>query len=336
MFLKELSELNGVSGNEDNVRNFILEKIKGKVDKYWIDRLGNLIAFRKGNGKAKVVLDAHMDEVGFMITKINDDGSFSFMPVGGVDPRVVIGKKVLIKDKIPAVIGFKAIHLQKDDYLKTPKFSDLKIDAGFSSKEEASKNVSIGDYVSFATKYEQIGNFATGKAFDDRGGCSILLDLILNDVKSDYDLYFAFVVQEETGLRGAAVVSEQVKPDFAIALECTTAGDNPELGKEHWATHLGDGPALTFLHSGYVIDKEIFDALVLTAKTNDIPFQYKRRTAGGTDAARYSRSIYGVPAAVVSIPSRYIHSPLTVINLNDYQNTYKLVKTFLENSPILK
>ena len=336
MYLKELSELNGVSGNESNVRDFILNKIKDKVNKYWIDKMGNLIAYKKGNGKGKVVLDAHMDEVGFMITKINDDGTFSFMPVGGVDPRVVIGKKVLINDKISAVIGFKAIHLQKEDYLKTPKFSDLKIDAGFKSKDEASKHVSVGDYVSFTTKYKQIGNFATGKAFDDRGGCSILLDLILNDVKSDYDLYFAFVVQEETGLRGAAVVSEQIKPDFAIALECTTAGDNPELGKEHWATHLGDGPALTFLHSGYVIDREIFEALVSAAKENNIPFQYKRRTAGGTDAAGYARSVYGVPAAVVSIPSRYIHSPLSVINLDDYHNTYKLVKIFLEKSPITK
>ncbi|MBO8160863.1 MAG: M20/M25/M40 family metallo-hydrolase [Thermosipho sp. (in: Bacteria)] len=336
MYLKELSELNGVSGNEEKVRNFIIEKIKEKVDKYWVDKMGNLIAFKKGKGKAKVVLDAHMDEVGFMITKINDDGTLSFMPVGGVDPRVVIGKKVIINNTITGIIGFKAIHLQKEEYLKTPKYSDLKIDAGFKTKEEAEKNVSLGDYVSFATKYEEIGNFATGKAFDDRGGCSILLDLILNDIKSDYDLYFAFVVQEETGLRGAAVVSEQIKPDFALAFECTTAGDNPELEKVHWATHLGDGPALTFLHSGYVIDKEIFETLVKTAKDNKIPFQYKRRTAGGTNAARYARSIYGVPAGVISIPARYIHSPLSIISLEDYANTFKLAKAFLESSPIIK
>ncbi|SHH32748.1 M42 family metallopeptidase [Thermosipho atlanticus] len=334
MFLKELSELNGVSGNEHKVRNFILEKIKNKVDKFWIDRMGNLIALKKGKGKAKVILDAHLDEVGFMITKINDDGTFSFMPVGGVDPRVAIGKRVKINDEIQGVIGFKAIHLQKEDYLKTPKFSDLKIDAGFTSKTEAEKKVKLGDYVSFDTKYTEIGNFATGKAFDDRGGCSILMDLIINDVKSDYDLYFAFVVQEETGLRGAAVVAEQIKPDFALAFECTTAGDNPELEKEHWATHLGDGPALTFLHSRYVIDKRIFDSLVDVAKENKIPFQYKRRIAGGTDAARYARSIYGVPAGVISIPSRYIHSPVSVINLNDYKNTYQLAKLFLEKAPI--
>lgn len=335
MYLKELSEINGVSGNEDKVREFIIEKIKDKVDEYWVDRLGNLIAVKKGNGKAKVVLDAHMDEVGFMITNIEDDGTLSFMPVGGVDPRVVIGKKVIINDEITGVIGFKAIHLQ-DDPLKAPNFPQLKIDAGFTSKKEAEKKVKIGDYVSFATKYKEIGNYATGKAFDDRGGCSILLDLIESDVKSEYDLYFIFSVQEETGLRGAAVVVEQINPDFAIALETTTAGDNPELGKEHWATHIGDGPALTAVHSGYVIDKEIFDALVNTAKENNIPFQYKRRTAGGTNAARYARSAYGVPAAVISIPSRYIHSPLIVINLDDYKNTVLLVKKFLEKAPVVK
>ncbi|QTA37792.1 M20/M25/M40 family metallo-hydrolase [Thermosipho ferrireducens] len=334
MFLKELSELNGVSGNEEKVREFIKEKIKDKVDKLWVDRMGNLIAYKKGKGKAKVVLDAHMDEVGLMIVNINDDGSLAFAPVGGVDPRVIIGKKVIINDKVKGVIGYKAIHLQKDDYLRTPEYSQLSIDIGVSSKSEAEKKVKIGDYVSFLTKYREIGNFATGKAFDDRGGCSILLDIIFNNIESDYDLYFAFVVQEETGLRGAAVVSEQIKPDFAIALETTTAGDNPELEKEHWATHLGDGPAITFLHSGYAIDHRIFEALVKTAQKHNIPFQYKRRTAGGTDAARYARSIYGVPAGVVSIPSRYIHSPLSVINLSDYNNTYLLIKTFLEKSPI--
>ncbi|MBZ4649891.1 M42 family metallopeptidase [Thermosipho sp. (in: thermotogales)] len=335
MYLKELSEINGVSGNEKKVRDFIIEKIKDKVDKFWVDRMGNLIAFKKGNGKAKVVLDAHMDEVGFMITNIEEDGSLSFMPVGGVDPRVVIGKKVIINDEIIGVIGFKAIHLQDDPY-KAPEFSQLKIDAGFSSKAEAEKKVKIGVYVAFTTKYKEIGNFATGKAFDDRGGCSILIDLIESNVKSDYDLYFVFSVQEETGLRGAAVVSEQIKPDFAIALETTTAGDNPELDKSQWATHIGDGPALTFLHSGYVIDKDLFDALVDTAKKNNIPFQYKRRTAGGTNAARYARSTYGVPAAVISIPSRYIHSPIIVISLDDYKNSVLLVKKFLESAPVVK
>ncbi|MBT1248602.1 MULTISPECIES: M42 family metallopeptidase [unclassified Thermosipho (in: thermotogales)] len=333
MYLKELSEINGVSGNEHKVREFIIDKIKDKVDKFWVDNLGNLIALKKGNGKTKVVLDAHMDEVGFMITNINEDGTLSFMPVGGIDPRVAIGKKVIINDEIIGVIGFKAIHLQ-DNPLKTPEFSQLRIDAGFSSKKEAEKKVKIGDYASFTTKYKEINNFATGKAFDDRGGCSILIDLIEDNIKSEYDLYFVFSVQEETGLRGAAVVVEQIKPDFAIAIETTTAGDNPELDKELWATHIGDGPALTFMHSGYVIDKRLFETLVNTAKENNIPFQYKRRTAGGTNAARYARSAYGVPAAVISIPSRYIHSPLIVIDLNDYKNTYLLLKTFLENAPI--
>ncbi len=330
MYLKELTELNGVSGNEENVKEFIRNLIKDKVEEIWEDRLGNLIALKRGKGKGKILLDAHMDEVGFMVTNINEDGTLSFAPVGGVDPRVVIGKKVYVgKDNVEGIIGYKAVHLQRGDYLNTPKYSELKIDIGAKNKQEAEKSVKLGDYVAFATKYEEVGEYAIGKAFDDRGGCSILIDLVLEGVDSNYDIYFAWTVQEETGLRGPAVIAEQIKADKALAIETTTSGDDPELEKALWSTHLGDGPAITFMHSGYVVDKEIFETLVKVAQENKIPYQHKMRTVGGTNARRYA--LTGIPAGVVSIPARYIHSPVSMINLKDYENTKLLVRKYLES-----
>ncbi len=331
-YLKELTELKGVSGFEDDVREYIKEKIKEKVDELFVDRMGNLLALKKGNGEGKkILLDAHMDEVGFMVTNINEDGTLSFAPVGGVDPRVIIGKQVQVGKDTIGVIGYKAVHLQREGMMNTPKYSELKIDIGAKSKQEAEKQVKIGDMVAFTTNYEEHGDFVIAKALDDRCGCSVLMDLIdelTNKNSLTNDIYFAFTVQEETGLRGPAIIAEQLKVDVAIAVETTTSGDDPELEKQLWSTHLGNGPAITFMHSGYVVHQEIFEGLVQTAKENNIPFQYKMRTVGGTNARRYA--VTGIPAGVVSVPARYIHSPVSSINRNDYKHTLNLLKTFLE------
>ncbi|MGJ8454120.1 M42 family metallopeptidase [Pseudothermotoga sp. U03pept] len=332
MYLKELTELDGVSGNERLVREFISEKIKDKVDDMKTDVLGNLIAFKKGTkGKRKIVLAAHMDEVGFMITNIEDDGTLSFAPVGGVETQVMPGKVVRVNGKIFGAIGYKAIHLQeKDQILKPPSIDQLRIYIGAKSKEEASKLVKIGDYVSFTTAYSEENNRAVGKAFDDRAGCSVLMEIAQMNERYEDDLYFAFVVQEEVGLRGSAVVVEQIHPDIAIVIEGTTAGDDPELPEYQWATHLGDGPAITFMHRGYVVNKRVYESIVAVAQKHSIPHQAKRRTAGGTDAARFARTGAGTAAGVVSVPSRYIHSPVSMIDLNDYSNTVLLIRKILE------
>ncbi|MGC9772062.1 M42 family metallopeptidase [Fervidobacterium islandicum] len=330
-YLKDLTELAGPSGNEDNVREYIKEKISSKVDEVITDRMGNLIALKKGKGSGKkILLDAHMDEVGFLITNINEDGTLSFAPVGGVDTRVVIGKKVKVGKDVIGIIGYKAIHLQRDGYLSTPKYSELKIDIGAKSKAEAEKLVKIGDYVSFVTSYEERGDYIIAKALDDRCGCSVLMDLIEEGIETDHDVYFAFTVQEETGLRGPAIIAEQFKVDIAIAVETTTSGDDPELERQLWSTHLGDGPAITFMHSGYVVNQTIFEKLVETAKQNNIPFQYKMRTVGGTNARRYA--LTGIPAGVVSVPARYIHSPVSIINKKDYEHTLALLREFLRRN----
>ncbi|AEH50186.1 peptidase M42 family protein [Pseudothermotoga thermarum DSM 5069] len=330
--MKELSELDGVSGNEKAVRDYIASQIKDKVDEFKIDVLGNLIALKKGTkSRRKILLAAHMDEVGFMVTNIEEDGTLSFAPVGGVEPQVVIGKKVRIEGKINGVIGYKAIHLQKkEQLLNPPTYEQLRIYIGAKSKDEASKLVKIGDYVAFATKYLQENDRATGKAFDDRVGCSVLMDIIDKKERYEDDVYFAFLVQEETGLRGSAVVVEQIFPDIAIVIEGTTAGDDPELPSYQWATHLGDGPAITFMHRGYVVSRKIYEAILSVARKYGIKHQEKRRTAGGTDARRFATTAYGVPSGVISVPARYIHSPICMIDLKDYENTVLLVQKILQ------
>ncbi len=328
MYLKELTNLNGGSGDEERVRKFIEEKIRGKVDDLRIDNLGNLIAFKKGKKSSlKIGLLAHMDEVSFMITAVNEDGTLSFRPVGGIDPRVVVGKTLRIKDKV-GVVGYRPIHLQREMKEKVT-FDELRINVGASKKEEV-KDIEVGDYAYFTTEYEERDGFVIAKALDDRVGCSLMIDLI-EKAEPTHDTFFIFTVGEEVGLLGSSVVMEQLDLDASIILEGTTAGDLPSAEKDRWATHLGNGPVLTFFHRGYVIDERILKALIEVAEKENIPYQMKRRTAGGTDAAMIARTAKGAPAAVVSVPCRYIHSPVSIASLEDYENTFKLVKAVLES-----
>lgn len=330
MYLKELTELSGVSGYEEKVREFIKEKIKDKVSQIEEDTIGNLIAKKDGNTGKRLMLCAHMDEVGFIVSNIEDDGKLCIIPMGGIDPRTVIGKKVVVGEKrIPGVIGYKAIHLQREDIYTPPKMEDIRVDIGMTKRVEVEGKVRIGDFVAFATESMMHKEWFSGKALDDRGGCSILMDIIDSEIELYYDTYFVFSVQEELGLRGAGVSAEKINPDFAIVIETTTSGDNPEFPPSRRSTELGKGPAITFAHSGYVVDERLFKWIVNVARDYNIPYQIKRRTAGGTDARRIATTLAGIPSAVISIPARYIHSPMSVLNLNDYSNTLKLVSILL-------
>jgi len=339
--LKKLCELPGISGFEEKIASFIKETVEDWVDEIWIDSVGNLIAFKKGNGKTskKLMLLAHTDEVGLMVKKINEDGTLSFTNIGGVDPRVLMGKKVLVGESLtPGVIGFEAIHTQDpSSILKTPSMGKLRIYLGYSKKDEASRSHRIGDPVFFDTPYNEIGDYAVAKSLDDRTGCEVLIRVLesLEGTSTDFDLYFAWVVQEEVGLRGSGVAANQIKPDVALVFENTTAGDNPELPDYRWATSLGRGPVLTFAHSGLVLDKKILDTIVETAKSNSLSFQYKSRIAGGTDAARLARVVSGIPSGVISTPSRYIHSPTSIININDFLGVAKLASILVKEGKVL-
>ncbi|HOJ92363.1 MAG TPA: M42 family metallopeptidase [Dictyoglomaceae bacterium] len=328
MYIKELTNIDGVSGFEEKVREFIKEKIQDKVDHIKEDTIGNLIAFKKGQTDKRLMLSAHMDEVGFIVSNIEEDGKLSIIPLGSIDPRTVFGKKVLVGEKqIPGVIGSKPIHLM-DSLEKVTSFENIKVDIGATKKQEVELKVKIGDSVSFAPNTMIHQGWISGKALDDRGGCSILMDLIDLNINPYYDTYFSFVVQEETGLRGSGPASFQINPDFAIVIETTTSGDNPEFPEDRRSTELGKGPAITPAHRGYVNDEKLFNFAVKIALENQIPYQIKRRTVGGTDAQRIAITT-GTPALVISIPSRYIHSPMSVLNIKDYENTLKLLSILI-------
>ena len=249
MLLKKLTEACGAPGQEGEVRNLIRSEIEGHVDEIRTDALGNLIAIKNPSAPGpKVMLAAHMDEVALMILGIEKNGLLRFRPIGGIDPRVLVAKTVLVGEKkVPGVIGSKPIHLQKPEERKRPLgIDELLIDIGAKSQEEAEKVVNLGDCAYFATKFEEFGqDKIKAKALDDRVGCALLIELL----KRDYNIpvYGVFTVQEEVGLRGAGVAAYQIQPDVAIVLEGTTASDVPGSDPHKHATSVGKGPAITIM-----------------------------------------------------------------------------------------
>lgn len=331
MLLKRLSEALGVSGNEHEVREIIKEAIKDQVDEIRVDTLGNLMAV-KGKGKSpRVMVAAHMDEVGLMISWIEKSGLLRFRKVGGIDDRVLVSKTVLVgKDRIPGVIGAKAIHLQDPRERETPlKYEDLYIDIGAKSKEEAEKKVKLGDFAAFATRYEEFGQRkAKGKAFDDRVGCTVLMEALKGQY--EFELNAVFTVQEEVGLRGAAVAAYDLDPQMGLVLEGTTCSDTPGTDPEGYATEVGKGPALSLMDASSIANKKMVQEMVRLAQENGLPYQFRRTTMGGNDAGRIHLTRQGVPSASLSVPCRYIHSPVSVISLDDLENAVKLLGLFLK------
>lgn len=331
LLLKELSEAFGVSGCEDEVRRLIIEAIKDHVDEYRVDSIGNLIALKKGTGESelKVMLAAHMDEVGLMITHIEKDGSLRFRPVGGIDDRILLSKVVLIgKDRLRGVIGVKPIHLlKKEERKQVVKVDQMAIDIGAKNQEEAEKAVKIGDYAIFATDFcpltEDGLRTVKGKAFDDRAGCAVLIELLKE--RYPFDLYPVFTVQEEVGLRGARVAAYAIEPDVALALEGTICDDMPKKKDVSPTTELGAGPAITLMDRSFIADRGLVKLLVETAEEQGTPYQFKQPGVGGTDAGAIHLAKEGVPSATVSVPCRYIHSPACLLSLTDLENTVKLM-----------
>lgn len=327
--LKDLCLLNGTSGREDAVRNYIIEKIKDKCE-YSVDALGSVIAFKKGKKAPdkKVLVAAHTDEVGFIITDITDDGYLRFAPVGGIDAAVVLGRRVDING-IKGVVGAKAVHLLSDDEKKNePAFDKLAIDIGAADKAEAEKAVSLGDCAYFASDYCEFGDgFIKSKALDDRIGCMLMIELINSDL--EYDTYFCFNVQEEVGLRGSGCSAYAVKPDVAVILESTTAADIDDVTGGDKCCVLGKGPVVSFMDSRTIYDKQIFDLAFEVAKENNIKIQTKTKIAGGNDAGAIQKSGAGCRVAAVSLPCRYIHSGSSVVKIADIEETRRFLPLFL-------
>ncbi|UCF71335.1 MAG: M20/M25/M40 family metallo-hydrolase [candidate division WOR-3 bacterium] len=327
--LKELSELNGVSGDESKVREFIRSKIGKYAADLMEDAYGNLIVRIGKAKKPSVMLAAHMDEVGLMITGVEKTGLLRFRAIGMMT-NVLLAKRVLIgKDSVLGVVGHKPIHLAEDDDLKKmPKMKDLFIDIGASSKEDASKIVEIGDYATFDTKFGENGGIIRGKAFDNRIGCFIMLQLI---EQSELPMYCVFTVQEEVGLRGARIAAHRLKPSVALAIDTTSSGEWPEERDLPQYPAIGAGPAITIADRSVICDAKVVKVLRETAEREKIPYQMKRPMVGGTDAGTMHLAEAGVRAGVVSIPARYIHSPLAFASKKDISATTDLVRCGIES-----
>ncbi|MCF6459741.1 M42 family metallopeptidase [Clostridium sp. Cult3] len=331
MLLKRLTEASGVSGNEKEVRDIILGEIKDFVDDVKVDRLGNIIAYKKGkDNPKKLMITAHMDEVGLMIIDIDDTGLLKFTTVGGIDKRILVSKPVLVgKDKVLGVIGAKPIHLQKrEEWQKALEIEQLYIDIGVNSKAEAEKLVSIGDYVAFDSQYIEFGdNLVKAKALDNRVGCSLLIDLV-KEIR-DINFYAVFTVMEEVGLVGAGPAAFAVEPDLSIILEGTLCYDIPKLDSHLIPTHLNKGPAISLIDRTTLFDIEFRKKLTEIAENNNIPYQFRKSSMGGNDSGKIHTSKEGSITSTISVPCRNIHSPTSVMSKEDYKNTYKLLKAIL-------
>jgi len=325
--LERLSNALGVSGHEGAVRSLIREAAS-PFGETFTDTMGNLYAHKAGKGP-KIMVCAHMDEVGMLVKGVHESGVLAY-DSAGIDARALVSKRVAVgPDRIPGVIGAKAIHLQtKEEFAKALKHKDLYIDIGAKNKEDALNYVKIGDAVGFTTRFSAFGDgLMKGKALDDRLGCAALLELLKRGYACDF--YAVFTVQEEVGLRGARVAANRIAPDLALVLEATTANDMPDAEGHECVTHLGDGPAISFMDRGTVVKAPMLRALTAVAEKAGIPYQLRRGTRGGNDAAVIHRAGAGAVTGSVSVPCRYIHSPVSVASFSDFENTVVLVDAFL-------
>lgn len=334
--LKQLTEASGVAGAENEVRRLIRDLIQNHVDEWNVDNMGNLLALKKGTGASdlRVLVDAHMDEVGLLVTDIDSKGLLQFTTVGGFDDRALLGKVVAIgKDKVPGVIGARAVHLLKSgEYTKVVKIDSMRIDIGAKSKDGANGKVKVGDYATFVTEYEEIegGRTAIGKAFDNRAGCAALIELLRGE-RYPFDLIASFSVQEEIGLRGAQTAAFGAQPDVALVLECTPAYDMPNKNDVSANVILGKGPSVYVMDSRTIQDPRLVKHLMQTAETNNIPYQVRQPGGGGTNTGAIQRKLGGLSAATIATPGRYCHSPVSMINLDDYANVVRLADAALRN-----
>lgn len=331
--LKQLCALSGVSSWEDEVLDFIRTQAQPYADSIRTDAIGNLIVFKKGKKPTgnKLLLSAHMDEVGLMVKKIQDDGTLRFSSVGGIDRRVLLGKRVFVGEKrIPAVVGSKPIHLTtKEERKSVPKLDQLYLDIGAETREEAEQLVSLGDVATFDPEWMEFGNgMLKAKAIDDRVGCAVLLKLLQEELPMDCT--FVFSAQEEVGTRGAFGYAFSVKPEIALVVEGTTASDIPGTPEHMKVCAPGLGPVIPFMDGGTIYDRGLFELLRDLAEKHQIPWQTKHRVAGGTDGRTIQRSRCGVRVAGVAAAVRNIHTPSSVASLADCEEMLKLARLFIQ------
>ena len=346
--LKKLCMTFGPSGNEDEVRDIIIKEIKDFADDYYTDKVGNLIAYKKGTKTPtgsivpikKRLFVAHMDEVGFMITSAGDDGYLKFKNLGGIENAVILSKQAIVGEKrFPAVFGGKPVHLlKKDEKDKARSLDDMYLDIGAvkkdgkknkkdksdkSDKKDEIKPVETGEFAVFKSDFVEFGqNKVKCKAIDDRFGCYILIEMIKSQLF--YDSYFAFTICEEIGLRGAKTAANSVQPDMAVIFEATTAGDIYDKKQQNNVCSLGKGAVISIMDNSTLYDKKFVNLALDTAKKNNIKAQIKQAAAGGNDAGAVQKSGKGVEVLAISLPTRYIHSPSCMADYGDMEECLRL------------
>lgn len=330
--LKTLCALPGVSSREDEVRDYIRRRVEPHADSIRVDALGNLIVFKRGARPTgnKLMLCAHMDEVGLMVKSVTDEGYLKFGCVGGIDRRILLGKRVSVGEKgVPGIIGLKAIHLTTaEERKKVPKLTDLYIDIGAKDKAEALAQVELGDVCTFVSDAVEFGDgMLKAKAIDDRVGCAVMVKLLEEELPMD--CAFVFTAMEEVGTRGAFGAAFSVTPEIALVLEGTTAADIPALEPERQVCWPGKGPVLSWMDGGTIYDRELFELLRALAEENGLPWQMKHYLAGGTDGRAVQRTKAGVRVAGISAAVRYLHAPSSVCSLDDTEQMLALARLFI-------
>jgi putative aminopeptidase FrvX len=339
-FLEPLSNACGVVGREDEIRNLMKRFLKPYTDEVKEDKLGNVIAIKEGKKDApKVMIAGHMDEIGLLVKTISKEGFLQFMKLGGIDDRILLAQKVLVytdKAVLHGVIGSRPPHIQKEEERKkVPTYDELFVDIGARTQDEAKKmGVKIGDVVGFEGKYTKIGkSIVLGKALDDRIGCAMVVEVLKRIGKTDCSIYGVGTVQEEVGLRGATTASFGISPDVGIALDVTVAGDVPGVREVEAPIKMGKGPSLSVADGGLITHPKVLRMLVEAAEENKIHYQLEVGLPGSTDAARMALTKEGVPSGVISIPTRYIHSPTSMLDLEDVENGVKLAIAAIKKIP---
>ena len=321
--IKKLTEVYGPSGHEQKIRQLIREEIRGHAQEIRTDALGNLIALKRGTGKGdKVMLAAHMDEIGVMVTHVDEKGFCRFTNIGGVFPLNVVGGRVVFGDGALGVIGIETKRLDRS---KAPTLDQLFIDVG--AKDKASCPVKVGDAAGFTRPFEDLGDRLVSKTMDDRIGCAVIIETLHQLKKSPHDVYFVFTVQEEITLAGAGTSAYGINPDVALAVDVTGVGDTPEAS--HMNVALGNGPAVKVQDGGMVAHGGVKNLMVKRAQEAKLPYQMEVLPGGTTDAKAMQVVREGIPSGCLSIPCRYIHSPSEMVDYDDVQNSVKLLLAIL-------
>ena len=336
--LEKLSNAPGISGFEDEIRKIIFNELDGVVDEIKIDEMGNLIAVKNGdlNGK-KIMLAAHMDEIGLMVRYIDSEGFVKFSKIGGINDQMLLNQDIYIQTSdgdVNGVIGSKPPHkIKKSERDKVVEHDKMFIDIGAANKEEALKMVQIGDPIIIKQNFQDLGNsLVKGKALDNRAGCAVLVE-VLKRVNSSATIYGVGTVQEEVGLKGAKTSAFRINPDMAFALDVTIAGDHPGIKNEEAPSKLGEGPTIVLADQsgdGIITNPKIKELLITVAEKENIPFQLEVSEGGTTDGTAIHLTRQGIPTGVISPPSRYIHTPVSVVNMEDIENTVKLIVAVLD------